>query len=97
VGVDIVSCGTGKRDRRIANPGVYRAYPGYGLQAGPVLHFSDPVWKSTENPGPELPQITYFSHPDKSVSQKTKSVSSFYMPKTTDFTYEIRPGTAKRI
>jgi hypothetical protein len=31
VGVDIVSCGTGKWDRRIANPGPYRAYLGYGL------------------------------------------------------------------
>jgi hypothetical protein len=31
VGVDIISCGTGKRDRRIANPGPYRAYLGYGL------------------------------------------------------------------
>jgi len=31
VGVDIVSCGTGKQDRWIANPGPYRAYLGYGL------------------------------------------------------------------
>jgi len=31
VGVDIVSCGTGKRDRRIGNPGLYRACLGYGL------------------------------------------------------------------
>ncbi len=28
VGVDIVSCGTGKRDPRIDNPGPYRAYLG---------------------------------------------------------------------
>ena len=28
MGVDIVSCGTGKRDPRIANPGPYRAYLG---------------------------------------------------------------------
>jgi predicted transcriptional regulator len=31
VGVDIISCGTGKRDRRIANPGPYRAYLRHGF------------------------------------------------------------------
>jgi hypothetical protein len=31
VGVDTVSCGTGKRDRRIGNPGLNRAFLGYGF------------------------------------------------------------------
>ena len=34
MGVDTVSCGTGKWDHRIANPGPYRAYLGYGLSGG---------------------------------------------------------------
>ena len=97
MGVDIISCGTGKRDRRIANPGPYRAYLGYGLLAGLVLHFFNPSRKSTENPGPAQPRITLFSLPDKSVSQKSKSVSGSGMPKTANFTPEDRVGPAKRI
>jgi hypothetical protein len=31
VGVDIASCGTGKTDPRIGNPGSIRAYLGYGF------------------------------------------------------------------
>jgi len=97
VGVDTVSCGTGKRDRRIGNPGPYRAYPGYGLPAGRVLHFPDPSRKSTDNQGPARPRITCFSHPDKSVSQKTKSVSGYGLSKTAHFTSVEPPGLTKRI
>jgi hypothetical protein len=40
VGVDIISCGTGKRDRRIANPGPYQEYLGYGLLSSRGLVFT---------------------------------------------------------
>jgi len=31
MGVDTISGGTGKRDHRIGNPGLYRAYLGYAF------------------------------------------------------------------
>ena len=44
-----------------------------------------------------MPRITPFSHQNKSVSQKTMSVSGFAMPKTAGFTPVERSGPAKRI
>jgi hypothetical protein len=40
VGVDRISCGTGKRDLRIANPGPIGAYLGYGFVMK-ILKISD--------------------------------------------------------
>jgi hypothetical protein len=101
VGVDTISRGTGKRDRRIGNPGLNRACLGYGRQESPDLgrirDHAITLKKSTKNPGPKMPRITPFSPPNKSVSQKTKSVSGFAMPKTAGFTPVKRSGPAKRI
>jgi len=94
--VDTISCATGKQDRRIGNPGLNRAFLGYGQPESPGLgRIRDnaiTLKKSTENPGPKQPWITPFSPQNKSVSVKSKSVSGFAMPKPTGFTPVNRSG-----
>ena len=72
MGVDIVSCGTGKRDRRIANPGPYRAYLGYGISGGqvpvfPITRRKVPLIRALYGPGLLLRTLIFRNYVQKQV------------------------------